>query len=266
MLKVLPIMHAKPHAVTWLCELLYRQISIKAWINPLIPGTRKEYTPEERKAKAAAKTRVKHFVRDEIHISVFTPNKQPTGNMFKMFATDESRKKVATLIEDEEQRESFMDIHLMLCALVRAANSQRDKIDVEFFNEVATICYLQIVKDFEWANVSESIHQVLAHAGDLMEENGGRGLGDCSDEGGERLIKEVRYWEEHGARKDSISHNILDTFNHMFQFTSVLLHPIDEMMARLERAKRKIPRGNEEINTLVEALFVNGETPREGED
>ena len=259
-------MHAKPHAVIWLCQLLYRLISIKFWIDPLIPGTRQRYTPEEKTAKAAAKTRVKNFVKDEIHISVFVANKQPTGGMFKMFATDASRKKLATLIEDEELRESFMDIHMMLCALVRAANSQRDRIDVEFFNEVATICYLQIIKDFEWAYVSESIHQVLAHAGDLMEENGGRGLGDGSDEGGERLIKEVRYWEEHGARKDSISHNVLDTFNHMVQYTSVLLHPIDEAVARLERAKKKIPRGNEEINTLVEALFVNGETPREGED
>ena len=263
MLKVIPIMHAKPHAVTWLCQLLFRTISVKFWPNPLIPGTRIKYTDEERPIKKAAKTRVKNFMRENLHISVFCPQKQPTGGMFKIFATDESRKTVASLIEDDTLRESFMDIHLMLCALVRAANSQRSRIDVNVYNEVATTCYLQIVRDFEWAYVSESIHQVLAHAGDLIEENGGLGLGDGSEEGGERAIKEVRYWEEHGARKDTVAHNVLDTFNHMIQHSSPLLHPVDEAVSRFRRYKKAIPKGGKEIDSLVRMLFVDGEIEQE---
>ena len=264
MLKVLPVMHAKPHAVTWLCELLYRKLStVEFWPNPLIPGTRQRYTAEEKPLRKAAETRVKHFMKDNLGIHVFNPNTQATGKMFKIFATDESRLKVASLIEDEEVRQSFMDIHLMLCALIRVANSQRSLIDVDFYNDVATTCYLQIVRDFEWAYVSESIHQVLAHAGDLIEENEGLGLGDGSEEGGERLVKEVRYWEKHGARKDSISHNVLDTYNHMIGYTSVLLHPVDEAVNRFKRSKKAIPRGGDEIDSLVRMLFLDGEVEKE---
>ena len=104
---------------------------------------------------------------------------------------------------------------------------------------------------------------MLAQAGVLIEENNGLGLGDGSEEGGERLIKEVRYWEEHGARKDTVSHNVLDTFNHMIQHSSPLLHPVDEAVNRFRQCKKKVPKGGEEIDSVVRMLFLDGEIEQE---
>ena len=261
MLKVLPIMHAKIHAIDYLCDLLRRIISgVEFWFNPLMQDQR-SYTPEESVNLKEAKTIVKEYVKANLGISVFIPNKQCTGNMFKTAAVDEARRKMASLIDDDVKRQSFLDIHLMLCAIVRVGNSQRSLIDFEFYREVATECYLKIVEDFPWAQVPESIHQVLAHLPDLVDDNGGYGLGNGSDEALERVNKEMRYWEARGSRTDSVQHNILDTFNHIWQYSSGLLPPLDKRMKMRNRAKRVIPSGSEDIDSLVRMMFLDGTIP-----
>ena len=263
-LRVLPIMHAKIHTVDYMCDLLRRIISgVEFWFNSLIPNQR-SYTPEEKVELEEAKAIVKDHVSTQLGISVFNPNKMATGNMFKVSATDEGRRKMASLIDyDEDKRQSFLDIHLMLCAIVRVGNSQKSLIDVEVYKEVATECYLKIVEDFPWVQVPESIHQVLAHVADLVEDNGGCGLGNGSDEACERVIKEMRFWEERGSRTDSAEHNLLDTYNHMWQYSSPLLLPLDKRMKQRNRAKKVIPTDNEEIDSLVQMMFISGEIPPE---
>ena len=261
-IKVLPIMHAKIHAVDWLSDLLRRIISdVELWYNPLIQGQR-HYTPEENVDLAEAKSIVKEHMMTKLGISVFDGKSMTTGNKFNVAATDRGREKMASLIDyDDDKRQAFLDIHLMLCAVVRVGNSQRSLIDVEVYKEVATECYLKIVEAFPWAQVPESIHQVLAHVADLVEDNGGYGLGNGCDGACERVIKEMRYWEVRGSRTDSPEHNLLDTFNHMWQYSSPLLHPIDKRMKERNRAKKVVPGSNEEIESLVRMMFISGDIP-----
>ena len=66
---------------------------------------------------------------------------------------------------------------------------------------------MRIVKTFPWAAISPSVHRILAHSWEVIEMNGGYGLGDVSEEGLEALNKLIRQMRSHGARKDSTVHN-----------------------------------------------------------
>ena len=92
----------------------------------------------------------------------------------------------------KETRETWESIHLQLCAVTIVMRSQRSEIEVDLYKEICTDVYLKIVEEFNWAQIPQSIHQVLAHAGQLMEENGDMGLG---------WKKESRVEGSHGQHK-----------------------------------------------------------------
>ena len=60
-------------------------------------------------------------------------------------------------------------------------NSKRRRIRVAEFRAFCTDAMLHIKKHFEWKNIPDVVHEICAHVCDLIEENGGYGLGDLSE-------------------------------------------------------------------------------------
>ena len=70
-----------------------------------------------------------------------------------------------------------------------------------------------ILDSFPWANISPTLHKVLAHSEELLREmNAGHGFKCFSEEGSEACCKLIRRYREHLARKTSFEDNIIDVF------------------------------------------------------
>ena len=80
-------------------------------------------------------------------------------------------------------RERFDWMFTRLCAIIRTMNSSGRKIDVKKYDKLCKDVNVEIIKMFPWAKISESMHRVLAHSAELIEDNGNFGLGGQSEEG-----------------------------------------------------------------------------------
>ena len=83
-------------------------------------------------------------------------------------------------------------------------------------DKLSTLCkdtYQLIVETFPWASITPTLHKVLAHCSQLIEQfNGGRGLKSFSEEGLEACHKYIRRYREQLARKISFEANLKDVF------------------------------------------------------
>lgn len=267
LIRDIAVMHIKIHCMEYLAELLYRIMAgIKLWINPLTAGGPRSYGEENNKVLAEKKAVVKDFIQSEMHITLFEGNKQATGGMFKIFLRDVNRKKLLTLIEDQEARDAYENIHMCLCCLTLVANSQRHEVDVDYYRMLSTNTYLEIVETFDWVQVPETMHGLLAHMTELIEGNKNIGLGGWSEEGLERLNASVKGLRKTSARTNDTYDNLKDVLNHAFQQSSGLFHLIDKRRKRRQRAKRVIPSGQDGIKELVKLCFVDHEAPNLEDD
>ena len=89
----------------------------------------------------------------------------------------------------EEKQQAFAEIFRNLCALVKVLNSYHTKVDVAKYKEMSVDTYRLIRLHFRWAQVPESLHRVLGHAWQKIEQNHSYGLGSESEEGLEVIIK-----------------------------------------------------------------------------
>ena len=143
-------------------------------------------------------------------------------------------------------------ILLGLCAVVKVLNSQKRKVNVEKLKALTQETYIMIIKTFPWAVISQSVHRVLAHSWEVMQENDGYGLGGLSEEGLEALNKQIRQMRSTGARKDCTLNNFTDTFNHLWDRSRPTIIEMEREI------RRRTPRLmiQTEIEALVESLFV----------
>ena len=97
-----------------------------------------------------------------------------------------------------------------------------------------------------------TLHKALAHGWELVQRNQGKGLGCFSESGLEALNKWIRYYNDHGSRKDSTEHQMEDKFNHLWQGSSPLLSVYD----RIRRKRTKAVIVPDEIDSIVQSLFI----------
>ena len=270
-IRQIPVMHAPIHVMEWLCELLYRIMAydkgVKHWVCPFIPGPKetREYTKEQHKELDAAKQAVKDAAYDRLRITIFDPAKMSTGNMFKMFKHDKSRELMSELITDDDEeeqkrkRDAWESIHLQLCAVTIVMRSQRSEIEVDLYKEICTDVYLKIVEEFNWAQIPQSIHQVLAHAGQLMEENGDMGLGWKEESRVEGSHGQHKHFLLKGGRKTNPYDCMKDSLNKMCNATSPRMTPFHRQIGPRRKATRKEGKGK--LWDLVNSLFKSGRAP-----
>ena len=103
-------------------------------------------------------------------------------------------------------------IHTYLSVILRIFNSD-ERIDIEKFTTLCLDTYELIIESFPWASITPTLHKILAHSAQLIDEyNGGRGMKSFSEEGLEACHKYIRRYREQLARKTSFEDNIRDVF------------------------------------------------------
>ena len=92
-------------------------------------------------------------------------------------------------------------IYTNLAAVLRIFNCDERIDNVKF----ATLCkdtYELIIRTFPWVSITPTLHKVLDHSAQLIEEfNDGRGLKSLSEEGLETCHKYIRRYRELLAEK-----------------------------------------------------------------
>jgi len=165
--------------------------------------------------------------------------------------------------EQERKREAWKSIHLDLCALAIVGNSQRTKVNVDHYKDISTRVNLRIVNEFPWAQIKESIHELIGHGGQLIEENSDYGLGGKAEHGIERSQQEFKGWRFHGSRKTNRYDNLKDSLNHMAQASSPRLRPLDMRIPQRKRAKKAVNDKRTRLTEHVNSFFVGGVAPRD---
>ena len=245
----IPVCHSKIRAFEWMIDLLVRQNSCKKWSSSF---KQVKYTAGEKEEMKLERSRIKAALHQELAINIGDPSDMVTGAAFKKFCSDHGRDVIVSLIYDREVQEAFREIHLGLCSVVLVLNSQKREVDVLKLKDLSTSVYLKIVETFPWCVISQSVHRILGHGWERVQMNHNMGLGDISEEGLEALNKFIRYFRERGARTTSTADNFLDTFNHLWQRSSPILHDL------FREKKRRAPKMVvlRQIDTLVETIFT----------
>ena len=143
------------------------------------------------------------------------------------------------------------------------ANSQTTQVNVDAYKSLSTTVYLRIVEEFPWAQIKPSIHGLMAHAGQLIEENDGYGLGGKAEHGTERGQQELKGWRLRGSRKTNLYDNMKDALNRMAQASSPYMRVFDRLRKWRNRAKTAVNEKRMGLTELVNSLFVDGVAPKD---
>ena len=246
--KTVPVCHSKIRSFEWIIDFLVRARSHKKWRTATNGVT---FTREENEDYKAKREMVKEWLYKHLAINIGNAGDMVTGQSFQKFSSDAGRALLVSLMSEDDQ-EAFNQILLGICAVVKVMNSQKRRVNIEKVRTLSQDVYLAIVEHFPWVVVSPSVHRILAHSWEVMELNGGYGLGDLSEEGLESLNKMIRSRREHGARKDKTENNFTDCYNHLWDGS----RPTIVAMERIIKCKKAKIFIATEIEALVETLFL----------
>ena len=136
-----------------------------------------------------------------------------TGNIARLYFMDKNQFLfwVNSLITFEFH-EPLKIIHTNLSVVLRIYNSDSE-INTERLDILCKETYEYIVFNFSWANITPSLHKLLAHCSELIRTcNNSIGIKDFSEEAVEVCCKLIRKYREHLSRKFSFSQNTRDIF------------------------------------------------------
>ena len=164
---------------------------------------------------------VREFLWEQLSIRIDYPTSQggttSTGNVVRICfqrKNDSDRDFlywVTTLIPVQYHL-PLTSIHTYLSVILRIFNSD-ERVDIEKFTTLCRDTYELIIESFPWASITPTLHKILAHSAQLIDEyNGGRGMKSFSEEGLEACHKYIRRFREQLARKTSFEDNIKDVF------------------------------------------------------
>ena len=97
----------------------------------------------------------------------------------KAFSNDSNLIQCVISLVEIEFSGILSKLHTQLSAILRIINSDR-RINTEEFGSLCKDTYLLILDSFPWANITPSLHKLLAHSEEILREmNSGYGL-KCS--------------------------------------------------------------------------------------
>ena len=160
-------------------------------------------------------------MHEKTEIKIDFPNSQggtsTTGNVARQYFSpkrDEPNnylRWILTLLPND-CRYSFTNLHTNLAVILRIYNSDKI-IDEKSFEIICKDNYQLILDHYPWANVTPTLHKILAHSFELMVRNNeGRGMKAFSEEGLESCNKYIKRYRQILARKTNFEDNIRDVF------------------------------------------------------
>ena len=119
----------------------------------------------------------------------------------------------------EKFQDNFRDLICRLWVILYVYNSKR-RVKVAEFKEFCLQTYEAIFTGFNnqkrWINVSPTVHSLLAHSHELIENNECFGLGDFSESGVENCNKYLRFYRCNLARKNNQDNNLEDCLTRLW--------------------------------------------------
>jgi hypothetical protein len=209
---VIPVTHTKMRLLEWALHLMYR---LKSGVHRWGRGLR--LSDHQKRRFEAGKEAVKTGIWERLHLRVDRPdpygrggntNKGPTADTF---FSEASRDHLCSLFNDEDGPD-MQELLQRLSVILRVVSSSSRTIDSVAFEEYCRSTYLHILTSYPWASITPSLHRVLGHASERISLNGGKGLGDLSEESLEANNKLIRRFRERLARKTSLKDNLHDVF------------------------------------------------------
>ena len=267
------VMHLKIKVIEWFATFMERLNTVRKW---QAPHDQHEFTDDEKKKMKTEKKRLRTAILREMNIDIGKPDALPTGPMFYKFSSDASRNSLLHLLidpetgnklvesdrdEDKKLCKAFEHIHIGLCAIVRVINSQHREVNIPSMRFQSEYVAIQIRENFPWAKLSTSLHRALAHGWQRIKENGGKGLGNESEEVLESCNKLVRYYKKHGSRKMTVQEEFCDIFNHIWIASSPLLNALDEN----KKPKKPKRKDEKQVHELIEMMFMYQLPPEDNE-
>ena len=114
-----------------------------------------------------------------------------TGNLAERFFGDECRKLLDSLVNNA-QLEIVKKLHKNIYVILRIISSKARQIDMGKFGNLCTSTYIAILIHFTWVNLTPTVHKILAHSAELIQNNSCLGVGHLSEEGLEVQHKIIR--------------------------------------------------------------------------
>ena len=176
-----------------------------------------------------------------------------TGNVARICFLDERdfiTWATSTILPEDKPGVIYIHKHLSIILRVYGSSKQIDT------NKLDTLCkdlYEYIITKFPWANITPSVHKILAHSAEIITDfNNGYGLKDLSEECLESMNKHARRYREKLSRKTSFEENIKDIFIR-------LLSQSDPVLVHYRKTSDKVMRKTNEISDqdlIVKSLIL----------
>ena len=163
-----------------------------------------KWTPTSPKIRQSMEF-VRGFLWERLSIKIDYPTSQggttSTGNVVRSCfqrKNDSARDFLywVTTLVPEEHHLPLTLIHTYLSVILRIFNLD-ERIEIEKFTTLCRDTYELIIVSFPWASITPTLHKILAHSAQLIDEyNGGRGMKYFSEEGLEACHKYIRRYRE----------------------------------------------------------------------
>ena len=189
-----------------------------------------------------------------------------TGNLARRFFGDDCRKLLDLLIDDKTQLSIVKKLHMNLNVILRIISSKDHKINVEKFSKLCSSTYIYILTYFKWANLTPTVHKILAHSAELIRNNACLGVGHLSEEGLEAQHKIIRKFRASWTLQTSDDANLKDLIRKLFlisdplfySFRRVIKCPKCGLMGHQRKCTMIRDISNKsESDIMVEGIFVD---------
>ena len=184
------------------------------------------YSKDENKRISDAKQRLQLRARSApLFTQLDTPSSggtagtSDTGNVARMFFSQDKRNEVIELVEgnsemSNDHRSKVKDLLQRFSIILRVLSSKSVLISYSQFDKYCKDTNLQLVNHFNWVHIPGSIHRLLSHCAERIHLNSDYGLGNQSEEGLESCNKMVRRFRELGTRRMGLKECITDVYTH----------------------------------------------------
>ena len=123
---------------------------------------------------------------------------------------DESCRILLYKIVKEPHLAYIIQLHFNFEVILRVISSKDHRIDIKQFDRLCKDTYIIILTEFKWADLTPSVHKVLAHSTELVSNNMCRGLGHLSEEGLEACHKIIRRFRANWTLQSNDLANLKD--------------------------------------------------------
>lgn len=145
-----------------------------------------------------------------------TSTNGPQGRRFFSEELIETLHELTSKKNNQKYKDNLLILHQQLSVVLRVISCSR-KIDLPKFR---TLCYdttMNIINNFPFALLNHTLHGTIHHSAELIELNGGYGLGSLSEECLESNNKDIRNFLQFLCRKCSPLDQLTDVMSRLLE-------------------------------------------------